>query len=99
LPIKKDQVVGDLEISVDGNVIDTVPLVAKESASKPINKLFVFTCLMTLLYIVQIIYRTLQIIKGNKRRKQAKKRQASVNNQETAEVTQTRSERKTLGKK
>lgn len=101
LPIKKDQTVGEIEILIGDNKIDTVPLVANESASKPVNKLFVFTCLMTLLYIVQIIYRTLQIIKGSKRKKQGRKRQNSASAYETsgAEITQTRSERKTLGNK
>ena len=100
LPIKKDQVVGSLEILVDGNVIDKVDLVAQESAGKPINKLFVFTCFMTILYFAQIIYRVLKMMKAPKKRKQGKKRVSSINDKDSQnmDAEQSVSGRKTLGK-
>lgn len=73
LPIKQNQEVGKMEILVDGNVVDTVPLLAQDSAGKSINWLLIGTSAMTLLYICQILFRLVSgLNKKNKKRKKSR---------------------------
>lgn len=57
LPIKAGQQVGVLDVRIDGASVKQVPLVSLDDAKGSINWLLLFTCLMTVLYILQMILR------------------------------------------
>ena len=63
LPIKKDQKVGVLTILSDGATIGEVPLVSMDDARGSINWLLIFTCIMTILYIAQMLVRTYRMLR------------------------------------
>ena len=63
LPIKKDQKVGALTILSDGTTIGEVPLISMDDARGPINWLLLFTCVMTILYIAQMLLRTYRLLR------------------------------------
>lgn len=79
LPIKQGERVGAMQISADGVVLYDVPLVAADSARKPINWIFVGAVVLSLVYIASIISR---IINGSK--KKQRKRNTELARQEAA---------------
>lgn len=70
-PIKKNTQVGALEVLLDGSEIYQVPLIALEDARKPINWLFVFAAILSLVYIASIISRIFFMVQKGKRKKSA----------------------------
>lgn len=61
LPIKKDQQVGVLDVRVDGVSVGQVPLVSMDDAKGSIPWLLLFTSIMTILYILQMIVRAMRL--------------------------------------
>lgn len=57
-PIAKSDVVGGIEVRLDGAVVHEVPLISLDAIGREINWLFLFTGFMTIMYILQMLLRS-----------------------------------------
>lgn len=80
--IKKNSQVGVIEVLVDGEVVDEVPLIAKDEVRKPINMVFLVTLLLSVIYVASIINRCVVQVKKAKRKKEVEKQKAKQREEE-----------------
>ena len=99
LPIKKDQKVGVLTILSDGETIGEVSLVSMDDARGSINWLLIFTCIMTILYIAQMVLRAYRMLRKSYygyKSAGSQQRQASSSVRREQSTPETAAKRKSL---